>query len=483
MCYHRFMYWLMKRIHPTWIATTVCYGVIAGIVLAQWWRVPPMLAMIVGILCFVLAFWKHRRVLLAIALCSGICFGLARGTVDTIQLNAYQPVVGQRVVIRGIVTDDVDVTPKGTTRMKLSSISIGAQEFPGQVWVTTHGGTEAKRSDTVVVDGLLSNGFGNFAASLVGGTVKRIIRPQPGDVALSVRDGFAENVRKSVEEPGASLGVGFLLGQKSALSADVQESLKIAGLTHIVVASGYNLTILVRIGRRLFAKISKYLATLVSGGLIVGFVGMTGLSPSMTRAGLVAGLSLWAWYFGRAFHPVTLLGFAAMITLVWNPSYAWGDIGWLLSFSAFFGVMILGPLLLAYFFGSTKPPLVLQILTETAAATIATVPIIIAVFGTFSNVALLANILLLPFIPFTMLLTAVAGIGGAIGVEWLGEAANYVLELMIVVIRWCENVPWAQSDVSWEWWGILVYVIAIVVSCVYIKWRTGYNLRTANIVE
>ncbi len=477
------MYWLMKRIHPTWIFTTVCYGVIAGIILAQWWRVPIALAVAVGVVCVALALWKHRRVLLMVALCGGMCLGLARGTVDTGQLATYESVIGQQVVLRGVVVDDVDVTPKGVTRMKLANVSIGEQEYPGQVWVTTRNGASAQRSDTVAVQGLLSEGFGNFAASLVSSKVQHIVRPEPGDVALSVRDGFADSVRKTVEEPGASLGVGFLLGQKSALSADLQEALKVAGLTHIVVASGYNLTILVRIGRRLFDKVSKYLATVVSGSLIVGFIGMTGLSPSMTRAGLVAGLSLWAWYFGRKFHPITLLGFAAALTVLWNPSYAWGDIGWLLSFCAFAGVMIIAPLVQAYFFGDKKPPLALQILIETTAATIATVPIIIAVFGTFSNVALLANLLLLPFIPITMFFTAIAGIGGILQLSWLGWVADQILEAMIVVIYWCATLPWAQSEVAWAWRGIMLYVAAVVAGCMYMKWRTGYNLRSANIVE
>ncbi|MGB4762426.1 MAG: ComEC/Rec2 family competence protein [Candidatus Saccharimonas sp.] len=473
----------MRRVHPTWHFTVLCYGVIAGVVLAQWWQVYWLVALGIGLLCIVLAFWKHRRLLLVLAFLGGACLGLARGAVDVSQIAAYQPLIGSQVVLHGVVQDDIEITPKGTTRMKLADIKIEGRTYPGQVWVTTRDGEQARRSDTVAVQGLLSEGFGNFAASLVGGEVQKIVRPTPGDVALEVRDTFANSVRETVAEPGASLGVGFLLGQKSALPQDLLEALKVAGLTHIVVASGYNLTILVRIGRRLFEKVSKYLSALTGVVLIVGFIAMTGLSPSMTRAGIVTGFGLWAWYFGRKFHPITLLGLAAMLTILWNPSFAWGDIGWLLSFGAFAGVMIIGPLMQAYFFGHTKPPLALQILVETTAATIATVPIIIAVFGTFSNVALLANLLLLPFIPFTMLLTALAGIGGMIGVAWLGAGANYVLEVMVMVVHWCANVPWAQSDVVWAWWGIMLYVVVVIAGCIYMKWRTGYNLRSANIVE
>jgi competence protein ComEC len=179
-----------------------------------------------------------------------------------------------------------------------------------------------------------------------------------------VRDDFADHVRKAVDEPAASLGIGYLLGQKSALPPELVEALTVAGLTHIVVASGYNLTILVRLARRAFARVSKYLATLSGGVLIVGFIAMTGASPSMVRAGLVASLSMLAWYYGRKFHPVTLLALVAAATVLVNPSYAWGNLGWELSFAAFAGVMIVAPLLQAYFYGNEKPRLVPQILGE-----------------------------------------------------------------------------------------------------------------------
>ena len=136
------------------------------------------------------------------------------------------------------------------------------------------------------------NGFGTFAGSVYRANILYIKRPQPGDIALHIRDWFANAVRQAVPEPEASLGVSYLVGQRRALPEKLDIALRTAGLTHIVVASGYNLTILVRLARRLFVRISKYLSALVSGNLIIGFIGVTGLSPSITRAGLVTGLSL-----------------------------------------------------------------------------------------------------------------------------------------------------------------------------------------------
>ncbi len=48
---------------------------------------------------------------------------------------------------------------------------------------------------------------------------------------------------------------------------------------------------------------------------------------------------------GRGFKPLNLLTLAAVITAWANPAYMWSDLSWYLSFLAFYGVMVLGPLI------------------------------------------------------------------------------------------------------------------------------------------
>ena len=375
------MYVLRRRLHPVWQVTGFFLGIVIGVALSPYAPYVPWIMLVVVSGVMVWTFRVRRAWMVGLMVAAGCLAGLVRGTAGQVELTKYHALYGQQVTIRGIVTDDVDIVRESTARMRLQTVTYDGKPLPGQIWVSASSGERVRRSDIVEVKGLLGEGFGSFAASLVQGRVVSVERPVPGDVALDVRDGFAAQIRKVIEEPEASLGIGYLLGQKSALPAHLIESLKIAGLTHIVVASGYNLTILVRLCRRLFARISKYLAAMTSVGLVVGFIAMTGLSPSMSRAGLVALLSLWAWYYGRKFHPITLLALVAAATVLVNPSFVWGDIGWMLSFAAFAGVMVVAPLITAYFFGNDKPPLPVQVLIETIAATAVTAPILIVSFG------------------------------------------------------------------------------------------------------
>lgn len=482
------MYWLRARIHPTWHFTAFCIGIILGVVASLKWQDNSWLLLLLGTGLFCLAMVRHRRFMLGVALAGGLLIGVARGSVDQHSLAQYSKLYGKHLRLSGIVADDIDTNARGQAIVHLTKITNAKHEVSGKLWVSldSHESKNIQRGDHIEIDGVLENGFGTFAGSMYLPQIVNVSREQPGDLALNVRDSFANAINRAVKEPEASLGIGFLLGQKRGLPEQLIEALQIAGLTHIVVASGYNLTILVRLARRLFERISKYMATLVSALLIVAFIAMTGLSPSMTRAGLVAGLGLWAWYYGRRFHPGTLLVFAMAATVLWNPSYVWGDIGWALSFAAFAGVMIVAPLLQTYFYGSEKPPFVMQLIGETLAAQLATAPIILLAFGQFSNVALFSNLLILPFIPLAMLLVAIAGAGTFLFpalAPILGWPAEKLLQAMVWVIEKTASVEWAQSHWQLSIGGVAVWYLLIVAACAYILYRTRFKLYQTSIVE
>lgn len=412
--------------------------------------------------------------------------GLWRGSVNNNELSSVRGLYGMSGLVSGKVLDDVDSDVSGQSVVRLGELSIGGQVLRGTFWVTASSELDIKRGDLIGVEGKIGPGFGSFVGTIYRAQIKQVQRPQPGDIARQFRDWFADAVRRAIPDPESSLGLGYLVGQKRALPADLIEALKIAGLTHIVVASGYNLTVLVRLARRLFEKLSKYLAALSASAMIAGFVAITGLSPSMTRAGLVAGLSLAAWYYGRRFHPLVLLPIAAAITVLMKPGYLWGDLGWQLSFAAFAGVMILAPLLQRFFFGETKPSFVRQILGETVSALILTAPILISGFGQISNVAIVANLLVLPLVPLAMLLTFISGVGAliipALSVI-LALPATWLLGYMIWVTESLSKLPWAVSAVQLSSVGVAICYLVIIAACVYLWRATKYNLGESNIVE
>ncbi|RYF28888.1 MAG: ComEC family competence protein [Chloroflexi bacterium] len=402
-----------SNIHSSWLILTICLTFVSGVIAAQYVDQALFSSttwLFVAIILAIIGFYFRSVSMLVCIVIAGCVGGLWRGSVDQVNLSVYQNITGNVAIVRGVVSEDVDSNQRGQKVVRLHDVLIDDHAVAGKIWVTIGTKADIKRSDILTVRGKVKDGFGNFSVTIYSATLQSIDRPYPGDVALRIRDWFADHIRLAISDPQAALGIGYLVGQRRALPPELDQALQIAGLTHVVVASGYNLTILVRLARRLFVRISKYASVMAASGMVVSFMAVTGMSPSMSRAGLVAGLSLLAWYYGRKFHPLVLLSFAAAVTVLINPGYAWGDLGWQLSFAAFGGVMILAPLGQAYFYGSKKPGTIRQILGETIAAQIATLPILVLAFSQFSNVAVIANALVLPLVPLAMLLTFIAGV-------------------------------------------------------------------------
>lgn len=411
---------------------------------------------------------------------SGCLFGLWRGGSHKVELLDYRPYYGKVVTVSGLVAQDASYGERGDQRLNLKAIRIDGKTLVGEIWVSTTK-KDIKRGDKIIVHGKLGYGFGNLSATMYRAQIIAIERPYPGDVARRVRDWFAEGVRKGIPDPQASLGLGYLLGQKTALPEKLESDIKIVGLTHAVVASGYNLTILVVFSRRLFLRISKYFATLASGLMIISFMLVTGLSPSMTRAGLVAGLGLLVWYYGRKMHPFVLLTFAAGVTVIIQPSYIWGDLGWYLSFLSFIGVIVLAPLLHHYFWGQDRPSSTLRSLTvETLSAQVITTPIILMSFGLFSVYALIANVLVLPFVPLAMLCTFFAGIAGLVvpGVAPIvAFPATLILKYSTEVISRVAALPNSQIEIIFNAPIMLASYIGLGVVITYLIRRTNHDFR------
>ncbi len=477
----------VKTFHVSWLIAWLSIGVIVGTVSSLYISGYAGLEWLVVSVCLAFISLINKKYLaILMALFAGVFLGLWRGNNQLALQNEYAYFYNKNVVVVGRVAEDPSYNTEGDLRMRLTDVKIQNQSISGVLWVSTSRKRDLKRSDIVKVKGQLSKGFGNIPATLFRARVVSIDRADYSDVGRDTRDWFANDIKKAVREPEASLGNGFLLGQKTALPEKLNNDLRLLGLTHIIVASGYNLTILIRFARKLFEKISRFTAVATSVGLIYGFLQITGNSPSMARASLIAIISLGAWYFGRKIHPFILLPFSAAITILINPSYAWGDIGWLLSFTAFVGVIIFSPLVHAYYWGDSKPGNIRQVFIETMSAQLLTLPIIAFVFGQYSPLAILANVLILPFLPVDMALTTLAGFGAVIfsGISTIiGWPAEILTGYIVVVVDRMAQWPLASAEIVFNITTVIVSYLLIFVVIIYMWRRTGYQFKNYNIIE
>ena len=330
--------------------------------------------------------------------------------------NIFPPeLFGQTITLTGtIAKDPAKSSSNDKYNLTLNNIVLGATALPTNLQIFVQASDQdLKRTDIVTVEGELANGFGNYAAAIYRPTIKEIKRQDPPDPFLAFRDFFAEHIRNYLPEPQSGLAIGYLLGQKSGVSQDLQDALRTVGLTHIIVASGTHLGILTSLAKKLGKRLSRFAAFLFSALLTIGFISITGLSASMLRAGLVTFLTLTAWYFGRDVRPARIIIIVAAATLIYNPNY-FTDLAWLLSFAAFTGVLIVAPALAKFFYGKDKQPgLLASTLLASIASTLTCSPLLLFFFGQISLISILANLLILPTVSIVMGLTLLTGLAAA----------------------------------------------------------------------
>jgi competence protein ComEC len=471
-----------SKIHVSWHIAMLCFGFLLGVAIVPFVPITLPLfpfAATALIVCFVV-FWRRSAWLLVVVCLAGILLGFLRGSSVHTHTREAAKYVGQTVVVEGTIVDDPTLAPSDGQRVTLRDIQINGHAIGGVIWAETNAHAKIKRSDTVRLQGVLHERFGTFSGSMFRAQLVSAERTKHGDVGLELRDWFAGAVRAHLPALEADLGLGYLLGQRSDLPESMNEKLQLLGLTHVVVASGYNLTILVRFARRLLVRHSKYLATASAAGMIVGFVLITGFSPSMSRAALVTGLALAAWYVGRRIHPLVLLPFAAAITLCFNPSYVWGDIGWYLSFTSFAGVLLLAPIVRAYFYGSHEPPMLVGIFIETMSAQMVTFPLTAFIFGQYALLALPANMLILPFVPLAMACTFIAGLVQIIvpfAAPFIALPAKMVLRYMTFVIDWLGAIPGSGGVIAFGPGLLIASYICIVLLVVWLARATKFTFK------
>jgi competence protein ComEC len=424
---------------------------------------------------------RRRRLLVAVpaVIVAGLIAGMARGSQQAAQLDGYAQFYDQKVQVTGRVAEDPTYDDQQKV-MYINEITVNGKALPGKVRVKTIAPVDPRRGDLVEVKGKLYDGFGSYQAAVYYAAVRvQEVANSPVDV---LRREFAARIYSLLPDTQAGLGLGFLVGLKSSVAPQLEEQMKVLGLTHIVVASGYNLTVLVRLSRRLFAKSSHYQMTIASLGLICGFVLVTGFSPSMTRAALVTGLCVVAWYYGRRVHPALLISFAAAVTAALNPLFVWSDIGWWLSFLAFGGVMLLAPLLQRRIFGQKEPKLIGQVVIETICAQIATLPLIIFIFGDLAVLSVVANVVVVPLIPLAMILTFVAGVIGPL-CAYAAWPAIWVLGYICQLVHLMAQVSWASVPFQI---GLPIFVAAYsaIVAAGMLLWRkTKHDYLERSVIE
>ena len=424
---------MLKMVHQSYFVVALSIGIIIGAILALIFRINYFVSplwLLATIVALVIAYLRPRAAFIIIATIAGMVLIFCRVASELQGEDYIRQFYDQTITVTGVIDGDPN-HDESTTKFKLSNLKFGKsgeREVAGNLYVSVKLNEELHRSDQITLDCKLLKGFGTYAGYLYKPTIQKLARPNPGDPILNIRNWFAERIKNKLLDPENNLGLSYLLGMKTGLPEELNNNLRAVGLVHIVVASGAHLSILVEVARRIFGKLSRFSGLLLSVIFILFFMALVGFTPSIMRAGIMSILALIAWYVGRKFAPWRIILTVAAMTLLFNPMFII-NLGWLLSFASFAGIMILGPKFSQFFYGDRQPKFVASIILTTISATLMTLPITLYYFGTFSLISVIANLLILPTLPIAMGCTFLTG--AVADIPLLNNAISFLTEKLL----------------------------------------------------
>ena len=268
-----------------------------------------------------------------------------------------------------------------------------------------------------------------------------------------------------------------LTGDKSLLPESDYVAMQETGLAHIFAVSGLHCAFLVTLLSLLIPPTHRRTLCAVASAVLVFYMLLTGLSPSVARACVMQLFLLSAPLFRRGSDPLTSLAAALTVILLANP-YAVGSVSLQLSFAATLGMVLLAGRLYKSFTGwyrgrNRAVRAALSFLAANLAATLGalvfTAPLTAYYFNILSLVAPLAGLLAVPAAGYAFMSAFVSAL---LGLVWtpLGHLAGYVPLLLVKYILWVAHlllaVPYHAvyfTNVYLRVW--LLYVYAAFLGC------------------
>jgi competence protein ComEC len=231
-------------------------------------------------------------------------------------------------------------------------------------------------------------------------------------------------------DPEASLLAGILLGVETGIPEDVDQAFRDTGTSHIIVISGFNITIIVGLLVGVFSRLFGGGQSGIRKAVVVALIGvaaytiLVGADAAVVRAAIMGGTAVFASLVGRRQDGLNTLAVVAALMAAFNPQVLW-NIGFQLSFAATLGLVLYAEPLKAAFERQASRFVAVEsaqkwsqpvgeYILYTLAAQVLVLPVIIYYFQRVSISSLIANPLILPAQPLVMVLGGLALLVGTI---------------------------------------------------------------------
>ncbi|KER10447.1 MAG: hypothetical protein HY22_04295 [[Candidatus Thermochlorobacteriaceae] bacterium GBChlB] len=291
-------------------------------------------------------------------------------------------------------------------------------------------------------------------------------------------------VKKSIERlikdgDEQSFIKGLLLGDRSGISDDVRMAFQKTGTMHVLAISGLHISLIAFILNVLLKRLNttvwaKWLRFFLTVFALVLYSQMTGNTPPVKRAVIMAILFEFAVLMERKSLSLNTLGAAAAMMLIWNPRELF-SLSFHLTNGAVAAIILIYPRLSALYDPEKKNP-VLDVITGvgkffwnalslTIAATIGTTPFIAFMFGSVPMLGLFANLVIVDMTSLAVLSMIPAILFESLGIgisTYYALCAFYLIHWSIGITEWFSKVPFASVEFQLSAFGIVAFFLTTI---------------------
>lgn len=272
-------------------------------------------------------------------------------------------------------------------------------------------------------------------------------------LAIMARNKAIEIIRSTIiSRQEAAVAMALILGVKSFIDPEVKQAYQSAGAMHVLAVSGMHVGLVFGALTLIFGfiKKKKYGLWVFNCFIIIvlwAYALVTGFSASVLRAVAMCTCVLLANGVGKHYNMFNILGIAAFILMLFQPTIVF-DVGFQLSFAAVFGIFVIYPIsghLVQT--GYKILDMGWKISCVAFAAQLFTFPLSLFYFNQFPNYFLLSNLAIMPTSTLAMYGSLVNLCTSWVPVLNLliGKLAGYSIWLMNACIFITEGLPYATT--------------------------------------
>lgn len=301
----------------------------------------------------------------------------------------------------------------------------------------------------------------------------KILKSSNGSFIHNIQKYIKDTINGTLTDEEGNLLLAILLGDKDKLSEDIQESFKTSNLSHMLAVSGAHVSYII-LGLTYVLQnsiIGKKNGKIVCIIFLLAFMAITNFTPSVTRACIMAILTLFSSIIYRKSDVYTNISVAALITLIFNP-YSLLDLGFQLSYGGTIGIIIFIKRIQEKKSNSKVINYIKQMALVSIYANIIIIPIMMYHFNTVSFTFIISNIMASPIlgiIVITGFLFIIASITVKPLTRLIAIFIKPILSILIKISQICSKLPFSNILVVTPYMFNVISYYAIILYCIKSK--------------